>query len=196
MCQRTSEWLCPERGLLQRWGWIGKWVPEPPCVVTMICILRDWQLQSVWRAQPQTMHMAGRYQIDLWKQVSHADPLGNVESRSGWMLDSESSPWHCCVIYWPLGLQGLGPALQFRAEPGVTRASSICAMAVERLAAWWSVWFGFDSYSREPWGLRAVQHEEFCRNYKVCLWVCLLIQGKYSMLRPLNNNIQGLMFLG
>lgn len=136
VCKRRSEWLVHERGLLQRRGWIGKWTPAPPCVVTVICTLCDWQLQSEWRARSQTMHAPGRYQIDLWKQVSHADPLGNVEIRSGWMLDSESSPRHCSVICWPLGLQGVSPALQFRAEPGATRASSICAMAVKGLAAW------------------------------------------------------------
>lgn len=153
----------------------------------MICTPCEWQLQCEQSAWSQAVHVPGRYQIHLWKQVNCADPLGDVQIGPGRMLGSESSPRHFSLTCWLLGFQGVSPALQFRAEPGTTRACSICAMAVEGLAAWQNVWFSFDNYSREPWGLRTVQYEGFWRNYKACLWVSLHIQGKYSMLWPSNN---------
>lgn len=151
--------------------------------------LGDWQLQAEWSAQSQAMHTCSRYQIHLWKQVSCDDLLGDVQIRFGWKFDSAFSPRHCSLTCRLLGFQVVSPAVQVRAKPGATGASIICAVVVERLAAWHDVcvvqlllvwWSTLRLENSTVWGISD-------KNYKTCLWVSLLIQGKYSMMQPLNN---------
>jgi len=150
------------------------------------CLRRVPAARGARSAPSQAMPAPGRYPVRLWKQVRCDDLLGDVQLGLGggsavlclpdiavsaagsWDSGQSARPYRSEQNQGPQGQAVSVPRWWEGWRPGVMCGSAVSV--AQRLGPANST-------------ARGILH----KSYKPCLWVSLLLQGKYSMVQPLNS---------